>query len=80
MKIDTNDAYAMYTASMDRERYGSLYDRGSADSYYHRKMDPHWYPNGSYNDPRIEDLTDEQVAEYKAGYDHNEKHGDKKEW
>ena len=66
--------------SFDRKRHGSLFDRGSADSWYSRPHQPHWYPNGSYNDPRIEDLTPEQIAEYHAGYEDNEKHCGKKEW
>jgi hypothetical protein len=68
------------TNSMDRDRHGSLYDRGSADSWYSRPIDPHWYPNGSYNTPRITDLTPEQIAEYNAGYEDNEKSGGKKDW
>lgn len=64
----------------DRERHGSLYDRGSADSYYHRRRRPHWYPQGTYNGDAITNLTAEEVAEYNAGYDFNEEHGDKKEW
>jgi hypothetical protein len=60
--------------------HGSLFDRGSADSYYGRPCDPHYYPQGSYNGERVTDLTDEQVKEYLAGYDWNEKHGDKKNW
>jgi len=66
--------------SFDRKRHGSLFDRGSADSYYSRRPDPHWYPNGTYNEPKITDLTPEQVTEYQAGYDDNEKFGDKKQW
>ena len=64
----------------DRERHGGLWDRGSADSYYNRGRDPHWYPLGSYNGEKITDLTSEEVAEYNAGYDYNEKFGDKKNW
>ena len=60
--------------------HGSLWDRGSADSYYQRPRDPHYYPDGSYNGERITDLTPEQVKEYLDGYEWNEKHGDKKEW
>ena len=60
--------------------HGSLWDRGSADSYYGRPRDPHYYPQGSYNGERVTDLTDEQVKEYLDGYDWNEKHGDKKCW
>lgn len=53
----------------NRRRHGSLHDRGSADAYYRRKRDPHWYPNGSYKDPKITDLTDEEISEYNQGYD-----------
>lgn len=60
--------------------HGSLWDRGSADSYYGRPRDPHYYPDGSYNGERVTDLTPEQVKEYLDGYEWNEKHGDKKSW
>jgi len=60
--------------------HGSLWDRGSADSYYGRPRDPHYYPDGSYNGERITDLTPEQVKEYLDAYEWNEKHGDKKSW
>jgi hypothetical protein len=69
-----------YELSFDRERHGSLYDRGAADSYYNRPMHPHWYPEGTYNGLRVENLDGQQVAEYKLGYMYNEKHGDKKVW
>jgi hypothetical protein len=64
----------------DRKRHGSLYDRGSADSYYHRDRNPHWFPDGTYNGARITALADEEIAEYNAGYDWNEQYGDKKDW
>jgi hypothetical protein len=76
--IDDDMKTIQYKLSFTRERHGSLYDRGAADSYYGRKMEPHWYPNGSYNDPKITDLDSDQIAEYNAGYEFNEKHGDKK--
>jgi hypothetical protein len=71
---------ALRGPQFDRERHGGLYDRGSADSYYHRGRDPHWYPQGSYNGIKVTDLTAEERAEYNAGYDFNEDFGDKKEW
>lgn len=74
-----NKTYS-YEDSFDRDRHGSLYDRGAADSYYHRSRVPHWYPNGTYNGPMIENLDKKQIAEYNAGYDYNEKCGDKKQW
>ena len=61
----------------DRARHGGLYDRGSADAYYHRDPSPHWYPEGTYNGTRIVNLNHEEVAEYMAGYD--ETHY-RKEW
>jgi len=61
-------------------KHGSLYDRGAADSWYDRPRLPHWYPNGCYKGERVTDLTPEEVAEYEAGYDDNEKNGEKKDW
>jgi hypothetical protein len=63
-----------------RERHGSLYDRGSADSWYSRDPDPHWYPNASYVGIKITDLTAEEVSEYMQGYEDNEKSGGKKDY
>lgn len=64
----------------ERGRHGGLYDRGSADSYYGRPPGPHWWPLGTGNGEKITKLTPEERAEYMAGYEHNEKYGDKKNW
>jgi hypothetical protein len=64
----------------DRSRHGSLYDRGSADYYYGRPRQPHWYPNGTGNGARVEDLTGEEWEEYMTGYDDAEERGDRKDW
>jgi hypothetical protein len=64
----------------DRKRHGSLFDRGGADSYYGRGHDPHWYPEGSYHGVKVTDLNEYEIAEYLAGYEHNERFGDKKSW
>lgn len=61
-------------------KHGSLYDRGSADSYYRRPANPHYYPEGSYNREAVTDLTDEEKAEYYRGYEDNERLGDHKDW
>ncbi len=53
----------------DRDRNGSLYDRGGADSCYGRSRDPHWYPQGTYKGDPVKDLTPHEIAEYNAGYD-----------
>lgn len=60
-----------------RRTHGSPYDRGSADAYYGRVRDPHKYPNGTYNAPRV-DLTDPaEIAEYNLGFDEQ---WDRKDW
>lgn len=64
----------------NRKLHGSLYDRGGADSYYRRKPEPHYYPDGTGNGDPVVNLKPEQVAEYLAGYMDNERNGDKKEW
>ena len=64
----------------ERGRHGALYDRGSADSYYGRGRNPHWFPHGTYNGDAVKDLTAAEIAEYNAGYDYNERYGDKKCW
>ena len=57
---------------LDRE-HGSPYDRGSADSWYQRPRNPHYFVGGSYkSEPITEELmTPEQVKEYHKGYDAN---------
>ena len=62
------------------QTHGNAFDRGSADSYYGRPRDPHYYPEGTYNGERVTDLTSEELEAYHAGYDYNEQHGDKKSW
>lgn len=64
----------------DRNQHGSLYDRGSADSYYGRPRAPHYGGIGGCAHPLVTDLTQEEIDEYWAGYQHNEDHGDKKQW
>lgn len=62
--------------------HGSPFDRGSADSWYSRPENPHWYPEGSYNGKRIEsaEMSLAELRAYFAGYAHNEEFGGKKEW
>ena len=61
-------------------KHGSLYDRGSADSYYRRGREPHWYPNGTYNGAAVLAETLEEIAEYEAGFRDNEESGNFKDW
>lgn len=60
-------------------RHGGAYDRGSADAYYHRSPNPHYYTGASYQSTKIEevDMSEEEIAAYMAGY--NEEIG-RKDW
>ena len=62
--------------------HGSPFDRGSADSYYGRAQDPHWYPKGTGVGTRVEakDMSLAEMREYFRGYEYNEACGDKKIW
>ena len=62
---------------MNKE-HGSPWDRGTADSHYNRRYNPHYYQGTT----RIskEDMNPEQVAEYEAGWEHNESIGDYKDY
>jgi hypothetical protein len=63
-----------------RERHGSLYDRGAADSYYGRAPDPHYGGVGGDSGIRVTVMYAEAVAEYMAGYENNERSGSKKDY
>jgi hypothetical protein len=73
--MNTNETLSK--VQFDRERHGGLYDRGSSDSYYGRRKDPHWYPEGTYHGERVTNLTQEEIDEYNLGYDEN---SDFKDW
>ena len=77
--FDTVSYYEVHGKTYE-QKHGNPFDRGSADSYYDRGRNPHKYPNGTGNAPRVETLTAEEVEAYHAGYDYNEQFGDKKEW
>jgi hypothetical protein len=63
-------------------RHGGAYDRGSADSYYSRGFNPHYYVEGTSTSPRVElaQMTAQEIEAYTAGFNDNELFGDKKSW
>lgn len=71
-----------YRGKVYDTRHGGPFDRGSADSYYGRGINPHYYEEASYMSDRIErpQMTIGQIEEYLAGYEWNEELGSKKEW
>ena len=71
-----------YRGEFFSRAHGSPFDRGSADSYYHRSQVPHKGGVGGNSGPRIEaqDLTLAEMRAYYAGYEYNEQYGEKKNW
>lgn len=66
----------------DLNRHGGPWDRGCADSWYSRPLDPHYFVGDTYNSDRVESdqMTQQQIDEYYAGHDYNERFGGKKEY
>lgn len=64
------------------KRHGGPFDRGSADSYYNRPFNPHFYAGKTASSPRIElaCMTAEEIVAYTAGYNYNESIGEKKDY
>lgn len=64
------------------ERHGGPFDRGRADYWYGRAYDPHYYKEGPYTSDRVEkaDMTGEELAAYRAGYELAEQQGDQKDY
>ena len=64
------------------QRHGGPWDRGVADSYYHRAFDPHYFVGETYMSDKVvlANMTAEEITAYTAGYNWNEYYGDKKDW
>jgi len=60
-------------------RHGSPQDRGSADRYYGRGFDPHYYVGASITSERIDrdSMTIGEIEAYEYGYDNEQ---DRKDW
>jgi hypothetical protein len=71
----------MSNSTIDK-RHGGPFDRGSADSYYGRGIQPHYYEGNTAMSRRFEqhEMTSAQLEQYHAGYDYNEQTGDKKHY
>jgi hypothetical protein len=51
-------------------RHGGAYDRGSADAWYGRAVEPHYFTGATYASTKIEavDMSEEEIAAYMEGY------------
>ena len=75
--------YDITHGKSDIVRHGGPFDRGSADSYYGRGCNPHYFIHGTHTSPCVdrEQMTDEQIKQYYAGFEYNETVlMDRKEW
>ena len=63
-------------------RHGGPWERGSADAYYQRVFNPHYYEGDTYFTPRVprEKMTKEEIAAYAQGFQEQEESGDFKQW
>lgn len=64
------------------QRHGGPFDRGAADSYYGRGIQPHYFLGNTYSSPKVDEkhMTQDEIAAYHAGYQWNETFGDKKDY
>lgn len=61
--------------------HGSPYDRGSADSYYRRPYNPHyWLDPMGRNVVPLAEMTAEEIVEYTKGFNDNEADQNFKNW
>jgi len=63
--------YGEYKGKTYDGRHGGPFDRGSADAYYGRQPDPHYYVQDTAMSDRVTEtkLTPEELEAYMAGYD-----------
>jgi hypothetical protein len=71
--------YDLDTITQDIPRHGSPQDRGSADAYYGRGYNPHYYVGATKQSELVEqdNMTVGEIAAYKYGYDNED---DRKVW
>lgn len=64
------------------KRHGGPWDRGTCDSYYSRGFNPHYFVGDTHSSPYVSttQMTAAEITAYTAGYNWNEKSGDKKDW
>jgi hypothetical protein len=59
-----------YSENVLYTRHGGAFDRGSADAWYGRHVEPHYYVEDTYNSAKVEmaDMSEDEIAAYMAGY------------
>lgn len=51
-------------------RHGGPYDRGGADAYYGRPINPHYFAGKTYSSLQVDEanMTAQEIEEYMEGY------------
>lgn len=82
MFLESQEVEAVIRNKQYSQRHGGPYDRGAADSHYNRPFNPHFYVGDTATSPRVElaCMTPEEITAYTAGYNYNERFGEKKQW
>ena len=64
------DLHALSSVKHHNDRHGGPFDRGSADAYYQREFNPHFYMGDTYSSDLVEkdDMTALEVTAYAQGY------------
>ena len=57
-----------YSTIQHYKRNGGAYDRGSADAWYGRSFQPHYFKGKTHLSDKVVDLTEEEIAAYEQGY------------
>ena len=70
-------AEATTQSSYYDQRHGGPYDRGTADAWYGREFNPHYFVGDTYNSPKIElaHMTAAEITAYTVGYRDTEFNG-----
>lgn len=58
-------------------RHGGPWDRGTADAWYGREFNPHYFVGNTYNSTRLDrvDMSAHEIAAYTVGYGDTEFNG-----
>ena len=64
------------------QRHGGPFDRGSADSWYQRPMEAHFYEGATHQSRRVPstEMTTKEIQAYIAGFFWNEQFGGHKDY
>lgn len=70
MIVHINDSVRELDKQLYDFRHGGPYDRGSADRYYGRPYNPHFFKGRTYDSDKVEleDMTPDEITAYTAGY------------